>query len=479
MPSADAVFWFRRDLRLADNPALVAAIRIGRIVPLFIWDPSEEGDWPTGSASRWWLHRSLSSLDAQLRKVGSRLVIRRGPALKTLQALLGETGARYVGWNRRYEPALIAVDREIKTQLQAMPHVEATSGNGSLLLEPWEVATQSGGPYRVFTPFWRRCLELAPRRDLSALPESLEPPDRWPASVDLDDLKLNPTIDWDAGFRGRWSPGEEGAQRQLAHFVSQTLATYADSRDRVDIEGSSQLSPHLRFGELSPQQVWDAVENASGLRANSSPACTSFLSEIGWREFAYHALYHFPQMTNEPLREAFKQFPWQPRTDWIAAWRRGTKGIPIVDAAMRHLWHEGWMPNRARMIVASLLTKNLLVPWQVGAEWFWDTLVDADLANNSLNWQWTAGCGVDAAPFFRIFNPVTQAEKFDPDGAYVRRWVPELARLETPWLFKPWAAGAERLRQAGVKLGRDYPAPIVDLQESRRQALAAYETLSS
>jgi deoxyribodipyrimidine photo-lyase len=478
MATADAIFWFRFDLRLHDHPGLSSAIEQGRVVPLFIWSPEEEGTWPLGGASRWWLHHSLASLAETLARRGAPLVLRRGPALEVLRRLLEETGAKYVAWSRRYEPTAIARDTSVKQALQ-LAGVTAESFNGSLLNEPWSISTKAGGPCKVFTPYWRTCLRGPEPRAPLAAPRRIAGASAAVDSLPLDDLELLPQIDWAGGMRSMWKPGEQGAQAQLKRFVSRALDEYIDGRNRIDMEGSSQLSPYLRFGALSPQQVWHAVQAAApgGPTARESRDC--YLSEIGWREFSYHLLYHFPHTTDAPLRESFAQFPWENDPQTLRRWQRGQTGVPVVDAALRHLWHSGWMPNRARMIVASYLTKNLLVPWQAGARWFWDTLVDADLASNTQGWQWTAGCGADAAPYFRIFNPVSQAEKFDPEGAYVRRWVPELARLPARWLPRPWEAPAETLAAAGVRLGRDYPHPLVDLGESRQRALSAYQTIKN
>ena len=391
-----SLVWLRKDLRLTDNPALAAAVARRRpVLPVFIWSPAEEGAWPPGAASRWWLHHSLAALDARLRERGSRLVIRRGPTLPSLRALLEETGADQVFWNRRYEPAA----RVVEAQLHELP---GQSFNGALLVEPSEMK-----PYRVFTPFWR----AASSRGFAApkgTPVCLAAPDHWPASVPLAELALLPDVDWAAGFRDVWQPGEVGARRQLGRFEA---ARYRQNRDLPAVAGTSRLSPHLHFGEISPRQVWAAVTNPD------------FRRQLGWREFAYHLLWHFPHTAEQPLRPEFAQFPWRHDVTFLRAWQRGRTGYPLVDAGLRELWATGWMHNRVRMIVASFLVKDLLIPWQEGARWFWDTLVDADLANNTLGWQWTAGCGADAAPFFRIFNPTTQAEKFDPTGAYVRRWV--------------------------------------------------------
>ncbi len=407
MSSAPVIVWFRRDLRLADHPALAEACATGRpVLPVFIWAPEEEAPWAPGAASRWWLHHSLTALDRDLRARGSRLVIRRGPSGDALRALVRETGATDVFWNRLYEPALIARDRALKEEFNAHTF------NGSLLHEPWEILTQAEKPYQVFTPFHKACqVHGDPGRPLPApvrLPTSGNVP-----SEKFQSLELLPALDWAAGFREVWTPGEAGAQQRVSDFEA---GAYAEERDRPDHEGTSRLSPHLHFGEISPRQIWWAVR-ASG-RGNVEP----YLRQLVWREFAHHLLYHFPHTAEQPLRPEFARFPWRDDPAALRRWQEGRTGFPIVDAGLRELWHTGWMHNRVRMIAASFLVKDLLIPWTEGARWFWDTLVDADLANNTLGWQWTAGCGADAAPYFRVFNPALQAEKFDPAGAYRRRW---------------------------------------------------------
>ncbi len=465
--------WFRQDLRLGDNPALLAALgRGGPIIPVFIWAPDEEGQWPLGAASRWWLHQSLAQLNASLRQHGSRLLIRRGPALAKIKELLDETGATAVFWNRRYEPAAIARDKSVKADLQKDGRT-AESFNGSLLFEPWTVQTQQGQPYQVFTPFWKACLlkqEPAPPADV---PSGISSPRRWPATLTLAELKLEPTINWSAGLRESWCPGEVGASEQLKQFLKEALGDYPMGRNRPDLIGTSRLSPHLHFGEVSVRQVWSALHGqrrGPGI-IHPAEAIRVYGSELGWREFAHHLLFHFPQTPQQPLRKEFAHFPWQPNHDNLRAWQRGRTGYPIVDAGMRELWHTGWMHNRVRMIVASFLVKDLLIPWQEGAAWFWDTLVDADLANNTLGWQWSAGCGADAAPYFRIFNPVLQGKKFDPQGDYVRHWVPELNKLPSEWVHEPWKAPARTLADASIELGTTYPLPIVDHKLARTRAL--------
>lgn len=471
--ASPSLVWFRHDLRVADQPALVAAVARGRrVVPVFIWSPEEEGRWPDGAATRWWLHFSLMALDLKLKSLGSRLIVRRGASRTELQKLIKETGASAVFWNRRYEPEAIRRDTELKAALKA-DGVLAESYNGSLLYEPWEISSKTGGPYKVFTPFSKACLAHAePERPL-ATPIQVAGLDEWPHSLSIDELQLLPKIAWDGGFRQMWQPGCEAAEELLQSFLLTGVVQYADERNRPDHRGTSRLSPALHFGELSPRQVWHAVCGQLAEPPRSPRVGEPYLRQLLWREFAHHLLFHFPQTPTQPLREEFSRFPWLSNAEHLRAWQHGLTGYPIVDAGMRELWSTGWMHNRVRMIVASFLIKDLLLPWQLGADWFWDTLVDADLANNTLGWQWTAGCGADAAPYFRIFNPVSQGEKFDPEGAYVRRWVPELAELANEWIHQPWSAPPLELRRAAIKLGQTYPRPIVDHGDARLAALKA------
>jgi deoxyribodipyrimidine photo-lyase len=423
-----SIVWFGLDLRLADNPALNAAVSAGGpVIPAFIWAPDEESPWAPGAASRWWLHQSLGALGASLRARGSRLILRRGPTLETLRVLMNQTGADCVFFNRRYEPALIARDKMIESALTTRAFKSA------LLFEPAELK-----PYRVFTPFWKAC--LARQEEIGAAeaaPSKFPAPAKWPPSLQLEELRLLPKTNWAAGFGEVWQPGEAGARRQLLRFRRAALTGYPGARNRPDMAGTSRLSPHLHFGEVSPRQVWRATTGQEAYRR-----------QLIWREFAHHLLFHFPHTAAAPLRPEFENFPWRRDESALRAWQRGRTGYWLVDAGMRQLWATGWMHNRARMIAASFLVKDLLISWQEGARWFWDTLVDADLANNTLGWQWAAGCGADAVPFFRIFNPVIQAAKFDPDSAYARRWIPELGTT-------------------------DYPPPIVNHAEARRRALLA------
>ncbi len=485
MPAPVTIVWFRKDLRLADHPALLAAAARGVVLPVFIWAPDEEGDWAPGGASRWWFHRSLTSLDQSLRDRGSRLIVRRGPSVDTLRQLAEETGADTVTWNRRYEPAIVDRDTAVKQGLTDAG-LNAESFNGSLLYEPWTVSTQQDAPYRVYTPFWKNTQEQhdPPPKPQDA-PDDLTPPAEWPDSLAVDDLGLDPTIDWDAGLRETWTPGEAAGHRRLDLFLDEILTGYADSRNVPGVDGTSRMSPYLHHGEISPRQAWHAVraymtDGQRNLDQAQKKQCWVYLKELVWREFSYHVLFHFPTTPLQPLKPKYEAFEWVDREQgrlWLEAWQRGRTGYPIVDAAMRQLWQIGWMHNRCRMITASFLIKHLRVPWQEGARWFWDTLVDADLADNTMGWQWSAGCGADAQPFFRIFNPMSQGEKFDPKGTYVRRYVPELKNLPDEVLHRPWEAAPEVLRRAGVTLGETYPEPLVQHKAARAAALEAYEAV--
>jgi deoxyribodipyrimidine photo-lyase len=463
------LLWFRRDLRLTDHPALQAALARGEpVIPVYIHDPDAEQGWVPGGASQSWLHHSLRALAADLGARGSRLIVRRGPELATLQALIGETGATAVAWTRLYEPAVVERDTRIKAALKA-DGIDAISHNAALWCEPWQIATGGGGPYKVFTPFWRALSARLPDAPVAPPPERIPGPRTWPDGLAIEALGLSPRIAWDVGFYEIWEPGEAGACRRLARFVDEDLRGYSSARDRPADSGGSRLSPHLHFGEIGPRQVLRAVQRARAGGEIPEGDAEHFLRELGWREFGHHLLHHFPQTPDAPLNPSFGAMPWRHPQDYardLQAWQRGRTGIPIVDAGMRELWTTGWMHNRVRMIVASLLTKNLLVPWQEGARWFWDTLVDASLANNTMGWQWAAGSGADAAPYFRIFNPVLQSQRFDAHGRYIRRWVPELGALPDKAIHAPWL-----LRGAAPDA---YPAPIVDLASSRQRALDAF-----
>lgn len=473
------IVWFRQDLRLSDHPAFSAALDrlaedASRIIPVYILDAASTR---LGGAGRWWLHHSLAALQADLARRGSRLILRHGDSQIAITTLLQETGATAVYWNRRYDPEGIRQDQAIKSQLKERG-IDAQSFAGNYLHEPWQVLNRQGKPFRVFTPFWKALvatgIDDAP---LPELPDTLPPVPENLASAALSSLTLLPTIPWDRVFPEHWRPGEQGAWARFDAFLPR-IESYADGRNALDGTGVSRLSPHLRFGEITPRQISAALFSRYP-HPLEVPGVEHFLRELGWREFGNYLLFHEPQTVSEPLNPRFADFPWRDAPDDLRAWQRGETGIPVVDAAMRALWTTGWMHNRARMIVASFLTKNLLLDWRLGADWFMDTLVDADPGSNTAGWQWTAGSGADAAPYFRIFNPILQAEKFDPDGRFIRQWLPELARADTKTLFAPWQASSNALGRAGIRLGETYPEPIVDLAGSRTRALDAFARIKS
>ncbi|MFN3835176.1 MAG: cryptochrome/photolyase family protein [Glycocaulis sp.] len=468
------IVWLRQDLRLGDNPALMAAADDGApLIAVYVLDDESPGKWKRGGASRWWLHKSLESLSADLARLGVTLIFRRGSADIVIGQLAGETGAQAVYWNRCYEPYARERDARLKDALKEAG-VEAHSFNGSLLAEPWTLKTKDGGPFRVFSPLYRALEPTLDNVEPLPAPERLTGFEGDLASDALEGWKLLPTApDWAAGFGDMWTPGEAGAHARLDAFVKDRAADYADTRNLPGLPGTSGLSPHLHFGEVSPRQVWARV----AAEVPAGKGRETFCKELGWREFSYHLLYHYEDLPEANYQPKFNRFPWDFDAAAFRAWTRGQTGYPIVDAGMRELWSTGWMHNRVRMICASFLTKHLLIDWRKGEEWFWDTLVDADLANNSASWQWVAGSGADAAPYFRIFNPVTQGEKFDAAGDYVRRWVPELKYLPDAWLHAPWDAPAAALRQAGIVLGSTYPKPVIDHSKARERALAAFSSL--
>ena len=467
---APVLLWFRRDLRLADNPALLAAVRQGPVIAAYVHDP--KAPWMPGAASRWWLHHSLSRLADALSALGMPFVFRRGRHAPTIAALAREAGVTAVHWNALYDPALAEAETSLAATLGAAGIAAHVHAGGALLHEPpTTLATRAGTPFQVFTPFWNACLERGDPPPPLPGPEALAAPVAAPESERLTDWGFLPTApDWAGGLRATWTPGEDGAKAAAHGFLGDGLARYAEARDRPDVPGTSRLSPYLHFGEMSPRQLWHMACGRKG----TAPHAAAFLRELGWREFNHHLLFHFPATVDQPLRPAFQRFPWRQDKAGFRAWTRGQTGYPIVDAGMRELWHSGFMHNRVRMIAASFLVKHLLVPWQRGAAWFWDTLVDADLANNAGNWQWVAGSGADAAPYFRIFNPTLQGKRFDPDGTYVRHWVPNLARMPTTHIHEPWRAPASVLAAAGIALGTDYPRPIVEHGAARARALDAF-----
>ena len=470
---APVIVWFRRDLRLADNAALSTAAKSGApLVPLYILDDETPGERRMGAAARWWLHGSLEAL---VKSLDGHLCLRTGSAADVLAELLDETGASAIHVAQGYDPWDASLERTIAA-LCDQKGAELHLHQGRLLFRLDAIRSGGGDPYKVFTPFWKACLaQPAPPRPLKApnLGDFAEA-----KSETLGDLKLMPTRpDWAGGLRKAWMPGEAAAKRKLADFIDTRLADYADARDHLFGDPTSRLSPHLQLGEISPNQIWHAVRHAADADPAKRRGADKFLAELGWREFSYHLLTHFPLMPDAPLRPEFAAFPWREDDAALHAWQQGQTGYPVVDAAMRQLWQTGWMHGRARMIVASFLVKHLLLPWQAGEAWFWDTLVDADLANNAASWQWVAGCGADAAPYFRVFNPILQGQKFDPDGTYVRTWVPELAKLPATDIHAPWETPEMALAQSGVALGKTYPKPIVDHAAARQRALAAFDTI--
>ena len=460
---------FRQDLRLADNPALTAAAARGDVLPVFILDDASAGPDSMGAASRWWLHHSLQALKNAL---GGTLYVTAGDARELIPALARETGASAVFWNRSYEAWRIERDTELKTKL-GEAGIEAESHNGALLWEPWEVKKGDGTPFKVFTPFYRRgCLAAPPPRLPLPVPEiSLTP--NAPAG-DIAELGLLPTESWGEMLAPHWDIGEAGAAARLTAFLDDGLAGYKDGRNLPAAPHVSRLSPHIHWGEISVNQIWHAARARNDLPETD---VDNFCSELGWREFSHSLLYFNPELKRRNLQAKFDGFDWRDDDALLRAWQRGRTGIPFVDAAMRELWQTGYMHNRMRMVTGSFLVKNLRLHWHHGEAWFWDCLVDADHANNSASWQWIAGCGADAAPYFRVFNPVSQGEKFDSDGTYTRRYVPELSALPAKYLFAPWTAPQAVLAQAGVRLGETYPRPVVDLKQSREEALAAFSAL--
>ncbi|WP_075883326.1 cryptochrome/photolyase family protein [Candidatus Protochlamydia sp. W-9] len=467
-----SIVWFRQDLRLEDNPALnAAAQKGGPVIPVFNWVFNPEKEWQLGGASQWWLYYSLISLKNDLSELGLSLIIRKEDPLKSLLEIAHETGADTIYWNRRYEPMLIQDDAKIKTELQKQG-IKAHSFNGNLLFEPWTIANKQGKPFQVFTPFWNQCLKLNDPKIPLPVPHSLKKIVGQLQTESIDSLNLLPKIKWDKGLKEVWSPGAKNAKALLKKGLTGVIDQYLDIRDLPDHDGTSLLSPYLHFGEISPRMIWQAVKENS-----TSKGAEGYLRQIGWREFAHHLLYHFPETPQKPLRSQFNSFSWKNDKQNLKAWQKGQTGYPIIDAGMRQLWKIGWMHNRVRLIVGSFLVKDLMTHWIEGAKWFWDTLVDADLANNTMGWQWIAGCGADAAPYFRIFNPITQGEKFDPEGNYVKKWVPELINLPKKWLHQPWEAPEEILRQSGIELGINYPKPIVNHAKAREEALQAYARL--
>ena len=467
------IFWFRQDLRIVDNPGLSKSLKSDKVLPIYILDDTNSNDFAMGAASRWWLHSSLRELNKNL---DNKLSLYKGDPSEILESLSSRFNIKGIFWNRCYEPWRIERDKKIKSKFIEKDIIVETF-NSALLWEPWEILKSDNTPYKVFTPYYRKgCLmSEAPRMPLSApnLNTLLEDKENI---LRLDDLNLLPRIKWYKEMEKLWEPGEKGAHKKLESFLSDGLAGYKEGRNFPSKKNVSQLSAHMHFGEISPNQVWHRAKLKKDL-PRIEKDLDHFLSELGWREFSYNLLFHFPELPRENLQKKFDNFPWIDNEILFDKWKKGLTGYPIVDAGMRELWQTGYMHNRVRMIVGSFLVKNLLLHWHKGEEWFWDCLIDADLASNSASWQWVAGSGADAAPYFRIFNPILQGKRFDPDGLYIKKFIPELEQLPTKYLFSPWESPIEVLSEANIELGSDYPEPIVDLTESRDRALEAFSTI--
>lgn len=472
------IVWMRHDLRLEDNPALYhAAYNKTPIIPVFIYDPKSM-DRDYGAAQKWWLHHALNSLRDDFKKHNVNLLIREGDSQEILEGLIKETDAAGVYWNRFYEKWQMDRDAQIKKELRSRD-LDIHSFQAHLLFEPWQIESGSGHHYKVFTPYYKKCLEKADLID-----EPLPVPNSMISASDdlklgtIDDLNFLPEIRWDKKLQDDWDISEKAAHARLSHFFKKGLKNYIDGRDCPSIDGTSHMSPYLRWGMISPRTIWHETKSNAGSNDIPNNQAEFFLREVMWREFTHHLLYYHPDMKSVPIQDKFKDFPWQKNKEFLKAWQKGNTGYPMVDAGMRQLWQTGWMHNRVRMIVGSLLVKHLLISWEEGESWFWDCLVDADPANNTAGWQWIGGCGADAAPYFRIFNPMTQGDKFDA-YAYVRKYVPEIANLPDKYLFSPWEADQTLLQKHKVKLGETYPRPVIEHKEGREQALAAFEKIKN
>ncbi|MGV6820871.1 MAG: cryptochrome/photolyase family protein [Parvularcula sp.] len=475
---ATTLLWLRNDLRFDDNPAMDHAARQGGAVAfLFVLDEINAGPFGMGTASKWWLYNSLLKFSAELEQRGGRLVLRRGNAIDIVPEIARFVGADLVTWNRRYDPWDTQTDRTIKSGL-IEEGIKVRTFNAGLLNEPWDIKTGSGGQYRVYTPYWKKVWDQEHIRSPLCPVQTVSGPAKLPCSDRLEEWSLLPTgYNWATGLEKEWTPGEAGARIRWRDWLGTKAYGYHTARDRPDLDETSRLSPHIHFGEISPIRLWHEMKSMMNTDAETQSGGKKFLSELAWREFSTQLVFYNPSMIDSPLNRKFDNFSWERDPIHLTAWKKGQTGFPIVDAGMRQLWQEGWMHNRVRMIVSSFLIKDLLIDWRLGMKWFWDTLVDADCGNNTASWQWIAGCGADAAPFFRIFNPITQGKKFDPNGDYVRRYVPELSELPTQYIHTPWAAPNEICEAANVDIGKTYPRPIIDHVERRKLALERYAAI--
>lgn len=464
------IVWFRLDLRLQDNLALDAAIKEGLpIIPIYIHNDSPKKAWSIGATSKWWLHFALKDLDSELNKLGSKLIIFKEQPPLVLKTLCSRFNVSKIFWNECYEPNQIKLDNEVKKLLNTL-NIKIGVFESNLLYHPSQIKNSQGSSYKIFSAYWKACTtHFTPRKVITVNVKSIKVHRQSINSTTIENLKLLPKFNWDKQFYDIWIPTAKEAHKRLNHFAKELSINYYKNRNFPALDGTSKLSPYLHFGQISSHQILEVLQ-----KNNNSK---SFHAELGWREFAYYQLFYNPQIPDQPLRPEFNSFPWIKNKKYIQAWQQGLTGYPFIDAAMRQLWNTGWMHNRLRMVVGSFLVKHLLIPWQVGEQWFWDTLLDADLANNSLGWQWVAGCGIDAAPFFRVFNPILQGKKFDPHGKYIAQYLPEISHLPSKYIHCPWIAPKDILKQAGISLGKNYPTPIVDISQGRTRALALYEKL--
>ena len=467
-----SILWFRVDLRLSDNPAFQKAIELGKpIIPIYILDDDDANNRKLGVASKWWLHNSLQSIHSELEKIGSKILFFKGNAEDVIKKIIDETDADTILWNRRYEPWAVKRDKSIKENLISQSK-NVFSFNGSLLYEPWEIKSKIGNPLKVFTPFKRALLNKGDVFEVSKSPNTIQSPSLWPSSLNIDDLDLVKNKSSTNKFANSWKPGSKTAKAKLISFKKNNIHNYNKDRDIPSVLGTSKLSPHLRFGEISPKEIFIAMNDLE-----ENDGVLTYKSEIIWREFAHNLLWYFPDIHEKPIKNEFSKFTWDKSQSNFDLWTKGMTGYPIVDAGMRELWSTGWMHNRIRMVTASFLTKHLLLPWQMGEKWFWNTLLDADPASNTSGWQWVSGSGADAAPYFRIFNPIIQGQKFDPKGEYVKKFIPELKNLPSKFIHEPWKADSALLKKSDIKLGETYPLPIVDHKFARERALKKYEEI--